>query len=154
MVKTRNELIKSSYSIATSSISAYVQFYETEETIEAVAGLLDALFCIFDFKMDLQVDFKQLEDALKHLFSSKYEKIEHFHQLLKSIMLGLTRLPAKKQADLLKLITSRPGNFFFIDRSIYKDFLLTTLRLEDNSMIYRDILVSLSTILAYVPLSS
>jgi hypothetical protein len=149
--KTRHELIKATYSIATSAIAGYVQFYETEETVDTIASLLEVLFGIFDFKMDLQVDFKQLEDALKHLFASKYEHPPHFHRLLDAVARGLPRLPAKKQADLLRLIASRPANFLFSPPAVYHRFLVGAVALEEASAVYRDLLLSISTLLAYVP---
>jgi len=53
----------------------------------------------------------------------------------------------------MKIITNRPGNFYFIERQIYHNFIVKITQLEENSMIYKQLLFSLSTILAYVPLS-
>jgi hypothetical protein len=62
------------------------------------------------------------------------------------------RLPLKKQADIIKIISNRPGNFHFVQPQFYKQFINKLLLFEEHSMIYKELLLSLSTLLAYVPL--
>jgi hypothetical protein len=64
----------------------------------------------------------------------------------------LHKLPLKKQADILKIITNRPGNFLFVGLPYYTRFLEQLLVYEEHSMIYKEVLLCLSTLLAYVPL--
>jgi hypothetical protein len=115
-VKSKNELIKSTYSIVTNSISAFIQFYETDETIDSIVQLIELLFRLFEFKMDHFVDFKQLEETLKNLFSNKYDKISHFEKIVLLVMDNLHKIPIKKQGDIIKILANRPGNFLFIGR--------------------------------------
>jgi hypothetical protein len=41
-------------------------------------GLLELLFRLFEYKMDLPVDFKLLEEAVRNLVSNKYDNIANF----------------------------------------------------------------------------
>lgn len=97
-------------------------------------------------------DYKHLEETLKSLTANKHDHIEHFQQIMTLIMDKVHKLPLKKQADILKLISNRPGNFHFVPRDYYHQFLAKVLHFEEKSMIYKDLLLSLSTLLAYVPL--
>lgn len=152
--KEKNELTKATYAIATNAVSTYCQFYETRQSISVIIELLGLLFSLFDYKLDLAFDYRQLEETLKSLTSNKYDCIEHFEQIMTLIIGQVPKLPLKKQADVLKLIANRPGNFHFVSPDYYQDFIRKLLQFEENSMIYKDLLLSLSTLLAYVPLGS
>lgn len=128
-MKSRNELIKSIYSMATNSLSAFIQFYETEETIWAIKELIAILFRLFEFKLDHFVDFKQFEESLKNIFSNKYEQIGHFEEISAMIMDNMHKIPVKKQGELIKIIANRPGNFLWVGRALYKQTLVKMLRL-------------------------
>jgi hypothetical protein len=151
-VKEKNELIKATYSITTNLISTYCQFYETPESVGVILQLLELLFQLLALKMDLPIDYKQLEDTIKTLLANKHDHVPNFEGALDSILRHIAKLPVKKQADMVKIIANRPGNFHFVSRDYYEAFLLKVLALEEQSMIYKDLLISLSTLLSYVPL--
>ena len=67
-------------------------------------------------------------------------------------MKHIPNLPVKKQADLIKIVANRPGNFHFVTKDYYEKFIYKVLNFETHNMIYKDLLISLSTLLAYVPL--
>lgn len=102
--------------------------------------------------MELVVDFKLLEDALKAIFGNKFDQIEHFEAVLSVVVENLHKVPLKKQADLVKIIANRPGNFLFIRRDLYMRFIAVAARLEENSMIYKENMLSLATLMAYAPI--
>ena len=66
---------------------------------------------------------------------------------------SLPKIPLKKQAELVKIITHRPGNFLFIRRELYMQLIQAVGRLEENSMMYTDIMVSLATLMANAPIT-
>lgn len=101
--------------------------------------------------MDHFVDFKYFEDTLKNIFSNKYDNISHFEQIVLLIMTNLSKVPVKKQADLIKILANRPANFLFMARDAYKEIVVKMIKLEESSMFYRDLLVGISTLLAYAP---
>lgn len=115
--------------------------------------LVEILFQLFESKMDLAVDYKQLEETVKNLIANKYDCIGNFEKILTVIIDRTKRLPVKKQADIIKIISNRPGNFHYIDQEYYQQYILKILQFSENSMIYKDLLLSLSTTLAYVPLT-
>ena len=110
------------------------------------------MFKLLEYKMELVVDFKLLEDALKAIFGNKFDQIEHFEAVLSVVVENLHKVPLKKQADLVKIIANRPGNFLFIRRDLYMRFIAVAARLEENSMIYKENMLSLATLMAYAPI--
>ena len=81
--------------------------------------LVEILFQLFESKMDLAVDYKQLEETVKNLIANKYDYIGNFEKILTVIIDRTKRLPVKKQADIIKIISNRPGNFHYIDQEYY-----------------------------------
>ena len=117
--KAKNELTKATYAITTNLITTYCQFYETPESVDTILQLLDLLFQLFACKMDHAIDYKQLEETVKTLLSNKHDNIKNFENCLDSIMRHIPNLPVKKQADLIKIIANRPGNFHFVSKEYY-----------------------------------
>ena len=72
--------------------------------------------------MELLVDFKQLDDSIRNLLSNKYDDIANFETILDCVMSQIHKLPIKRQADQLKIITNRPGNFLFVSQPFYLRF--------------------------------
>jgi len=151
-IKERNELIKATYGITNNLISTFCQFYETPESVRTILKLLELLFKFLACKMDLPIDYKTLEDTIKTLLSNKHDHISNFQESLDLILKHLSSLPVKKQADIIKIVANRPGNFHFVSQGYYENFIFRTLALEEHSMIYKELMISLSTLLAYVPL--
>ena len=69
--------------------------------------------------MDLPIDHKQLDQTIKILLSNKHDHIPNFQECLESVMRYIPNLPLKKQADMIKFIANRPGNFHFVSQEYY-----------------------------------
>ena len=69
--------------------------------------------------MDLPIDHKQLDETIKTLLANKHDYINNFEECLDSIMKYLSNLPLKKQADMIKFIANRPGNFHFVSQEYF-----------------------------------
>jgi hypothetical protein len=98
--------------------------------VNSIVNLLELAFRLFDCKMELLVDFKQLDDAIRNLLSNKYDDIANFETILDCVLSHIQKLPIKRQAELLKIITNRPGNFLFVSQPFYHRFLSKLIEYE------------------------
>lgn len=82
------------------------------------------------------------------MFNSKFENVAYFEELLGLVMDNIIDMPVKKQGELIQTIIHRPANFLVLETEKFYSFILKISRQEANS-IYKELLVSLSTMMSY-----